>query len=80
MLRESQGGWCRKRWFPLDHRPARVRDPHPCYPDTAVAGQHSLSLRAREASLDQLGEDRGADALRKHQRLGAALRVIDEMR
>jgi hypothetical protein len=45
-----------------------------------VAGQHSLSLRAREASLDQLGEDRGADALRKHQRLGAALRVIDEMR
>jgi hypothetical protein len=39
-----------------------------------------LSPRAREASLDQLGDHRGAEAFRKHQRLGAAFRVIGEKR
>ena len=64
------------------HRcPAPFRDAQSSHPDSLVAtGEHALGLRADETVLDQLGDDRGAEALGKHQRFGASVPVVSEKR
>jgi hypothetical protein len=53
--------------------PSRVGDLHANDLDGAVASPHAFGCRGREFGLDQLNQHCAGEAMRQHDRLGAAL-------
>src|SRR6478752_4002993 len=53
--------------------PSRVGDLHANDLDRAVASPHAFGCRGREFGLDQLDQHFAGEAMRQHDRLGAAL-------
>jgi hypothetical protein len=53
----------------------RLGDPHPCDFECAVASDHAFRLCCREPRTDQLDQLPDREAVRQHDRLGAAVRT-----